>query len=437
MKTFIRIISILFLALWLCGCGGDLPTGAFSGADAASEITTTATAPSAETAGINNPSLLSEKRISVFRNHVNLHFVLSEDGIYCQEIRGNGCFALYCDRLSEQFVVLCGRPDCLHQDQNCDAFIHHFPSPMGYWDGKLYYFLPKDFELVTDSNGVEKYKDIPASVWQMDPDGRNKQKLMDCYEQGKEEFSGYTGVFFTHGYVELGLHHIGTHGEVASVRRYGDLRSGKLLGDTAAVRDLASELKNPIEGAVYDSDGDAIIIMDYAFGEGGSEGMDTLYVWDPAANTLRRIGRKPANASGWFGTKEGIYLDGAVIKRWDYAAETGTPLFDTGLEGNLILNVYPDCLVVSAGYSVFEQKAVSATDFWFYDWNFTSLGHCRLPYEIPTPDRGSVFGETAERLLFVGKRAGTKPDYYINKSDFGKEEIPLHEYHYPEMDLPE
>ena len=94
MKTFIRIISILFLALWLCGCGGDLPTGAFSGADTASESTTAATAPSAETAGINNPSLLSEKRISVFRNHVNLHFVLSEDGIYCQEIRGNGCFAV-------------------------------------------------------------------------------------------------------------------------------------------------------------------------------------------------------------------------------------------------------------------------------------------------------------------------------------------------------
>ena len=76
--------------------------------------------------------------------------------------------------------------------------------------------------------------------------------------------------------------------------------------------------------------------------------------------------------------------------QWDYESQTGTALFDT------------------------------------------SLGHCSLPYETPTQDRGRVFGETEERLLLTAKRSGTKPDYYINKSDFGSGEIPLHAYYYPE-----
>lgn len=72
----------------------------------------------------------------------------------------------------------------------------------------------------------------------------------------------------------------------------------------------------------------------------------------------------------------------------------------------------------------------------FYDWDYEFLGECKLSFNKEQTRYGNYFfGETEDRLLIVKNGASFRPDYYIEKSDFGTGNIILHEYHYPEMDL--
>ena len=70
-----------------------------------------------------------------------------------------------------------------------------------------------------------------------------------------------------------------------------------------------------------------------------------------------------------------------------------------------------------------------------YDWDYNMLGKCNIETKDKMIVGGIVFGETTDRILFTLVPYANYPTHYINKSDFGKEVIPVYKYHYPEIDL--
>ena len=381
---------------------------------------------------------ISDKRVSVYRNGLNPYFTLSESGIYCVAHEKSGSYALYCDKQSDQFVKLCSRVDCPHADETCDAYLDDSTPILGYYNGKLYYIKKGQFRTVTAGDGRESYERIPAELWQMDRDGRNKRSVTFCWEKD-ENITGYGGLRVTNGYMEGAFKKLGENGAVAYSRRYTSLDHPGIFTETAGSKQFPAEGYS--NGSVFGSDGEKIIIQhadqNHDPGSDGGEMRLSLYTWDPAGNSIAYIGDRPF-VSGYFAAETAFIAEEGVVKQWDYQTGTGTTLFDTGIRTKVSLTALPDCLAVCDTYEYQDltDGAIPKVMIRFYDWDYNPLGECGLFFDKELIRYGDyIFGETEDRILLVKDGSATRPDYYIEKTDFGTGNITLHEYHYPEMDL--
>ncbi len=135
------LFFVLLAVVFLSSCGGtsSLPSPSVENCN---ELETE------RSASLTASPLISDKRVSVYRNGLNRYFALSESGIYCVAHEKNGTYALYCDKQSDQFVKLCNRVDCPHMDETCDAFLDDESTPtLGYYKEKLYYIKKDNCEL--------------------------------------------------------------------------------------------------------------------------------------------------------------------------------------------------------------------------------------------------------------------------------------------------
>ncbi len=384
------------------------------------------------------PSWISDKRVSVYRNGLNRCFTLSESGIYCVVREKNGTYVLYCDKQSDQFIKLCSRVDCPHSDESCDAYLDDSASVLGYYKGKLYYIKSGQMSKVTRGDGRESFERLPAELWRMDPDGRNKQLAGCCWDRN-ENITGYGSLTVTDGYIEGIFKKVGEDGNVEYSHRYTNLDHPGIFAETAgSIQFPAEGFSN---GSVIGSDGEKIIIqyVDQNHDPGADrEGIRlSLYAWDPAENRIAYIGDRPL-LSGYFGAETAFIVEEGIVKQWDYRTETGTPLFDTGIRTRVSLSALPDCLAVwdTYEYQELSDGVIPEVVIRFYDWNYRPLGECGLSFDRELTRYGDyIFGETEDRILLVKDGSATRPDYYIEKSDFGSGNITLHEYNYPEMDL--
>ena len=103
-------------------------------------------------------------------------FECTDTGVYfmCQDIQGKS-FLLYGDHGSDTLVKLCGRPDCDHTGQDCNAYFSSTGTSVCYYNGYLY---------VTTSGGG-------ARLYRMNPDGSDRVEVMDS--SGANPGSGYSG----------------------------------------------------------------------------------------------------------------------------------------------------------------------------------------------------------------------------------------------------
>lgn len=385
--------------------------------------------------------VISDKRISVYRNGLSHCFTLSETGIYCVAYEKNGTFALYCDSQSDEFVKLCSRVDCPHSDETCDAYLDSSRPYLGYYKGKLYYIKPGRLQIKTSENGKKYYEKTPAELWQMDRDGRNKKGVTYCWEK-EENVTGYGAVSFTNGIVEGRFRKVEDDGTVVYSRRYTSLDHPDIFTETAGSEQLPSVEENS-NGSILGSDGDKIIIQDNSQKKNPNtdDGKTylSLYTWDPVENSIDYIGDRPFMA-GYFGTETAFVVEEGILKQWNYQTYTGTALFDTGIKTNLSLYTFPDCFALcdTYEYGMLEDGVIPEIVIRFYDWDYGFLGECKLSFSKEQTRYGNYFfGETEDRLLIVKNSASSRPDYYIEKSDLGRGEITLHEYRYPEMDVRE
>lgn len=69
-------------------------------------------------------------------------FVETLDGYYywCEKQSGDSFLTLlyFCPRDGDSFRPLCSKPNCKHEDENCNAFLGVAPGGLGYYNGALY-----------------------------------------------------------------------------------------------------------------------------------------------------------------------------------------------------------------------------------------------------------------------------------------------------------
>ena len=395
------------------------------------------TAPESSTAPAS-PFPVSEKRLSSKRfgessvtQSLSGLYTLAQIGFSSatagqgSEFQSFGSFALYCEKDSDYFSFLCGRPDCMHKDESCDAYLGKTIGPLGFYKDSLYYITQ------ADALGAN----MPC-LWKMDLDGRNKQVVTPLYSEDEQRQTvGIGFITFTDGFMQLCLRKLAENGDIISITRYCSLDKPSLPIDTAA------ELRHPQigNGLIVSSDGEAILVKDFldaepSKDEDGTYMDDFLYAWNPHSNELAAIGERKNNSPGYYDKYSGAYMEDGVLMVWDYQTKSGKALFDTGLKGKHILYCYPDCFLVSE-YIMPEDDASDIVHVYCYNWDMEYLGKCTIKFENAGWYSGVVMLETETRILFGDLTSDFLPLWYIEKSDFGKEEIPLHEYHYPEMEL--
>ena len=97
-------------------------------------------------------------------------FECTQEGSYFMHVTGKGSWLLYADHNSDTVIKLCGRPDCSHTDNNCNAYFNRAYT-ICYYDGFLYTFDDKE---LTDSTNRDLIR--------MNLDGTERQVLYNSSE---------------------------------------------------------------------------------------------------------------------------------------------------------------------------------------------------------------------------------------------------------------
>ncbi|MDE7280535.1 MAG: hypothetical protein K2N36_02195, partial [Ruminiclostridium sp.] len=310
---------------------------------------------------------------------------------------------LYADRDSDTFMKLCGRPDCTHSDENCNAFFKS-ASSICYYDGFLYTFDDNDDIIRINLDGTER-----VSVYNIESfakaggyDGRFGMKILngvfmiDLIKVNENGLDTYNGFFY------------------------------KLDGSMDKLQPTQNTFDIEADGevfftSVYNKDNNSY----------------TYNIWDPD----KGIGDELFKAEeplirGYIGTKAEYHIEDGVIIENSYA-EGGKELIDTGLKGNYQLACFPDCMVVYEFLSyedLMQGSALEEVTLHFYDWKYNDLGSVKINYEFHQQDilnAGIICGETPERIMLTDN-SDFAPRYFINKSDFGSENIEIHSFNLPD-----
>jgi len=316
------------------------------------------------------------------------NYEFTNTGIYYLD---NSGFLMYADHGSDTFVMLCNRPNCPHADQpvidwvNCNASF--IGNSLCYYDGYLYVF---------GSDAIQR----------CNLDGTNHETVLSL-EEMLGAYSGYSMPCLWNGILTFWLKQVDENGNDAGAYYYY-----KLDGSMKK-----PELCNP--PLPYVNHQNAFI------GQTVSEDQQWSYLlWDLETNTTTYL--TDDVGFGYYGKEEAFVLQGSSVYKYVYADKSFTPLLDTGLEGELYLYCFPDCIAVL-------QKADEEYTLHLYNWAYTFLGSVTLDYEkgkLQNMPTALICGETHERIILAAGQLGA-PRYYIEKSEFGTGNIQIYKYNLP------
>ena len=302
---------------------------------------------------------------------------------------------LYGDHGSDTIIKLCGRPDCTHSDEDCNAYFGGCNN-ICYYGGYLYTF------------GYD-------GLYRINLDGSKRLLVFNLPDFKMDLRENYRGKFapeIRNGVLSFDLTKLD--------------ESGNQIG-TSFYYKLDGSMESPKQTApmVYrtDTDGDTFCGI-IGFDDEGEEREYIYGIWDPDTNMTTEFFQTTTRySSGYIGSKAIYYIENGVVYEYTYATGTTSALFDTGLEGMYRVSCFPDIIVVSE-YSEGPQDAEGSV-LYFYDWNFQKLGSLRIDYSGRVLN--FICGETHERIMLADS-LDSIPRYYIDKSDFGTGNITIHEY---------
>lgn len=391
-------ILILFLSLLsFTGCDADKPAGA------AGHTEFIASYP-----WVANHSPIPAERTGLYRQGIyqNGHsFETTESGVYflCQEFTEDGwlCSLLYGDHGSNTLLKLCGRPDCTHDNFDCNACFGD-ASNVCYDNGYLY---------------VLEF-DRSYYLTRLDLDGGNRMRVFEATPE-TDVGSSIPTIW---------------NGVLTMYRKFLDEAGAEVI--EPYYYHLNSDMDEMIPTRMHFPWGNDGTDNFITFLIGAGSYADTeFYLWDSETGQETYLTNLRSDGEGYYGAEEAYYIRDGVIYRLTYADNMEEALFDTGLEGSFGLHCFPDCLVLSTIPSYEQEQAVESIAehiLYFYNWDFEFLGQVELDYPRQAELNYSICGETAERIILTDNLQCV-PRYYIEKSDFGTGNIEIHAYNLPDF----
>ena len=351
-------------------------------------------------------SPVPNRRIGLTRVGVNVSYhAVSPKGIYfMQESQDpKGSYIWYTDHGSDKMIKLCGRPDCNHSNEDCNAYIYD-GSLISYYGGYLYAIWGN-------------MSDKDCKLIRMDPNGSNHITVLDFVEFAKKNGGDLVQCeLITEGYLLF-------HTLAWKTKSDGSSQTTRAEAVEYYMYKLDGSRGEPIvkktRGTLYNC-GDVVLSLSLETKNGAEYSLcNTDFETDTATYLTDHPG-----VAGYYGEQQAYYFRDGAIRRLTYSTKEEEIMVDTGLEGDYFLFTFPDCMVLA--YRGFEG---GDPNFYFYNWAFelvdtvaTGLGgNCGLQHLL--------IAETAERFILTTTYLGM-PKYYINKAELGTDDVKLHKFQY-------
>ncbi len=397
---------ILTVIMQFAGCSGDVPEPiSIKPEDRGPDIEPTATYD-----WMAGECPFSNARVGRLRQGLTMiPQAISPDGIYfIENTNADPSFIVYADHGSDTFVKLCARPDCTHDNTDCNAYLYKGTS-LTFYHGYLYAVI-----------GGDPSSEERCELIRMEPDGSDRVTVLDlnafAVENGAE-FARIIGffegncMFFLYVWETTvdpdGSEHI--RSEMVESYRY------KLDGS----------MDEPVKRNVFPSYycGDTL----YCVGPPrDSERNYSIMTCDIEADTETFLLDHPGNPALYMQTEAYYHKDGA-IRRLEYSAMEETIVKETGLQGDYLLTAFPDCIIIASD-TIGEGRDPA---LYIYNWAFELVDTVTITFPFMGYTHFALVSETPELLILtdiVGDDA--MPKFNIDKSELGTGNVQFCEFKY-------
>ncbi len=401
MKKRVLLIVLLILALLLAGCQNENIPPLVPDGTRPPDIEPTATYD-----WMAGESPVPNRRIGLTRVGVNLFYhAVSPKGVYfMQEAQDpKDSYIWYTDHGSDQMIKLCGRADCNHNNEDCNAYVFG-GSLISYYGGYLYAIWGNMSE-------------DDCKLIRMEPDGSNHVTVLDFVEFAKENGGDFVQCEkITEGYLlfqTLAWKTVTNGSSQTTSAETVDYYLYKLDGSKGAPKEKTTR------GMLYNC-GDMVLSFDV---DPESETGYSLWSTDLDTDTATFLTHHPG-VPGYYDEEQGYYFRDGAICRLTYSTQEEEILVDTGLEEDYFLFVFPDCMVLArSGFEGGDQN------LYIYNWAFELVDTVATGLGGNTGLQFSLIAETAERFILTTTYLGM-PKYYINKAELGTGDVKLHKFNY-------
>ncbi len=400
-KYHIVLLLVVF-ALLLSGCSDDVtgPILNIKPEDRGPDIEPTATYD-----WMAGESPVPADRVGVDRYGVSLiPHAVSPNGVYFIQ----GSLIYYLDNGADSIVPLCGRVDCTHDNKDCNAYVYRCDL-LTFHNGYLYAVGGNDTE--------EK-----CELMRMEPDGSEHVVVLDLLAFAKDNGGDFARCdFLMDGYCSFNIFHwVTDFDDGISSQMTGKYLQSYLfkLDGSMNVPDIQTA---PL--GVKHFCGDTLMCYNPDAVNGGKYG--SIESGDLDERSATYLIDHPG-ITGYYDDKAGYYFKDGSIIRLDYATMEEEILVDTRLEGDYLLLVFPDCMIVAS-----REDKDPDPNLYIYNWNYELVDTIEIPYSFNGATHFLLIAETAERLILTNTRSTTAmPKYYIDKSELGTGNATIHEFKY-------
>lgn len=358
---------------------------------------------------------ISSRREGIYRESLPYsgRFAASDMGLYSFHpvwVNGKSYNVLfYTDYGSDTVVRVCSRPDCPHNNEDCDAYLPE-ASVITYENDHLYY------EEVSARSNTD-YR-VSLKIFRTDPDGRNRVCVMDTQTDARFDDGDFGYPAFTDGMFFFRYFWLNERGEEQS-----QAYCYKLDGSQNEFQPVDVPL-------LFGTNGDKTFFYD-------PEEKVEYSVWNPEEMSLTPLFTLDPETSCYMAEKNAYILTDNKIYRKDYDTGEEILLFDTGLTGTHRMRCFPDCIAIIDGVAFDgSEPEIEQQTLRFYSWEFEPLGEITLDYAILQGRTSPICAETPDKLLLSTDHRFL-PQYYIDKAELGTGNLTLHELKLPEAMLGE
>lgn len=187
----------------------------------------------------------------------------------------------YLDKESGASTVLCGKPECCHKDENCNASIS--ARSLNYYDGKLYW---THHDYVQENGSVV---DKGTRLHSMDLDGTNHKVIQNL------EFTpgGNTSNYITEPIIHRGIVYFNYSRKLYMTALGTDVENAVCIFGEEIIDDGSNIISsNELYYELW-ADGDLMYFMAKNIKQSNGTYKDTLYSYDPQNEKLTKLWQVP------------------------------------------------------------------------------------------------------------------------------------------------